>query len=36
MSQAEAERILAGSREQELGVQREKLQKPQPSNPTAH
>jgi tetratricopeptide (TPR) repeat protein len=36
MSRAEAERILAGSQAQELGVQREKLQKPQPSNPTAH
>lgn len=36
MSRATAERILAGAQQAELGVQREKLRKPQPPNPTAH
>jgi hypothetical protein len=36
MSQEAAERILAGSQRSELGVQEEKLRKPQPVEQTAH
>jgi hypothetical protein len=36
MSREAAERILAGSQQTELGVQEQKLRKPQPANPTAH
>ena len=36
LSPEAAERLLASAREQELGVQRDKLAKPQPDEPMAH
>jgi hypothetical protein len=36
MSRGEAERILSAAQQRELGVQREKLRRPQPPNPSAH